>query len=128
MSFTRSLQVEALPDGEHWCVLRSFSWLENGREFRVRCGFVTDFGSIASILVPVAGHPDDHAQAFVLHDKGYKDPEGLTRLEWDAILDRALKWLGASLVRRIAIRSGLFVGGYFTWSRYRRAEALHFDP
>ena len=130
MSFTRSLAVEALADGENWIVLRSFAWVEDGVEIYVPCGFWTDFGSIPSAFCLLAGHPDDDAIAFVLHDYCYKHaPNGMTRAEADALLDRALKWCGANWFRRKAILAGLRLGGWKVWNYYRkRDKVIEPDP
>jgi hypothetical protein len=128
--FDRTLQVEAIPGyPNRWIVLRPFNWVERGRVINVPANFITDFGSIPLILMGLLlGNGADYAQCYTLHDKLYRDPGKLTRLQCDAILDRAMKKAGAGWAKRKAIRLGLLIGGWRTWARYRAKDGLHYDP
>jgi len=127
--FDKPLQVEALDDGTNWKVLRRFVWKEDKLKVEVHKNFVTDFGSVPLMFVPLTGDTDDGAQSFALHDYCYKfRPYGLGRLDYDSLLDRALAWQNRPWNQRLAIRVGLLVGGWYTWLKYRKKDKQQIDP
>lgn len=126
-------------DGRSWIVQSEFDYqlgTKNGEYVRVPAGFVTDFASIPrafwNILPPTGGY----GKAAVVHDWLYQrrrvsceDPGHIVtavryvdRGEADSILNEAMNVLGVGRFTRWIIYSGVRVGGWVTWDRYRDAE------
>lgn len=135
--FTTPLDVRRMDTGNRWEVLAPFEFhlgSADGPEFvRVPVGFVTDFASIpfpVSRLLPPIGKPWDKAS--VIHDALYRFPEVqhitgtlrlVTRGEADGIYLEGMTVAGVNLLTRRTLWSGVRLGGWRPWGRYRQAEA-----
>jgi hypothetical protein len=84
----------------------------------VPAGFVTDFASIPGPLSSVFG-PSVHDLPAVVHDYLYWR-QSCTRDQADEIFYQALETFGVSLLRRIAIRAGLTLGGPLAYGENAR--------
>lgn len=133
------LRVEKLDDGLRWMVLESFRYYlawpitEPDPLFvDVPAGFITDFGSIPPIVPPLlCNRTGKMGKAFVVHDKLYRAPVlrvgdrtaiPIDRSQCDAIMRDAGNACGAP-GREIAIAySGVRLGGWQSWNRYRHEE------
>ena len=125
MRFTGPLITEDLPGGRDvWKVVFGFSFVDqDGREYSVPEGTITDGASIPRALWLIAGHPRSVTigQAAAVHDVCYRYGRG-SRAECDARLIRGMEVLGASWAKRQVIRAGIRAGGWVAWQRYRRQE------
>jgi hypothetical protein len=94
------------------------------RTIVVPAGFVTDLASIPRLLwnvLPPIGAYDDAA---VVHDYLFQRPPAHVTV-WlaNGILNEAMRVDGVDAWQRRAIFSGVQVGGWVQWNRYRQAEA-----
>lgn len=93
------------------------------RSITVPTGFKTDLASVPRVLwnlLPPVGRYD---AAATVHDFLYQH-NGVTRHEADRVLHEAMCVLGVGWWTRWAIYSGVVVGGWVVWNRYRAAEAV----
>lgn len=135
-NFLTDLDVRYL-DGRGWQILEPFTYRLGGADgpeyVRVGVGFVTDFASMPRLLKlrwPSPGGPWD--KPTVIHDclyqerKVYNELSGGYRLvdrgEADAIFNEAMTVTGTLLTSRWAIYSGVRIGGWWAWRKYRKAE------
>lgn len=84
-------------------------------------GFKTDLASVPRglwNLIPKSGKQDRPA---VIHDFLYVH-NGVSRSQADAILNEAMAVCGVGRVSRWIIYSGVRVGGWQTWNRYRAKD------
>lgn len=105
-SFTEGLQVELLPDGKTFELLRPFHYYfyEGVSEgVTIPAGFQTDFATVPAIVSPFIQKMGKHSKASVLHDYLYTVPQFRTRLECDQIFRDAMKVSGVSMAKRNAI-------------------------
>lgn len=134
------LRVEKMDNGHDWIVLESFryylQWPVPPNQpplfVDVPAGFVTDFGSIPAIVPPlVVDRFGKMGKAFVIHDKLYRAPvirvgditaKPITRVQADGIMDAAGAASGASWWERKVSLSGVRIGGWKPWNRYRTEE------
>lgn len=90
-------------------------------EIVVPKGFKTDFASIPrglwNILPPIGSYD----KAAVLHDFLYQT-NGVTRKQADDVLLEAMTVSGTSKWVRWAIYSGVRIGGWVVWNRYRAMQ------
>ena len=87
----------------------------------VPVGTKTDLGSIPSILQWAFPKDGKAVLGYVTHDYLYQ--KGIySRSKSDDILEEAMKVLGVSWWRRKSVRSGLAVGGWFSWNKHRRND------
>ena len=125
MRYTAPLITEDLPGGEDvWRIVAGFSFIDqDGSEWPVAQGTITDGASIPRCLWLIAGHPraTTIGQAAAVHDVCYRYWRG-SRAECDARLIRGMQVLGASLAKRLVIKAGIRSGGWVAWNRYRRQE------
>ncbi len=95
----------------------------------VPAGFPTDFASVPrglwNILPPI-GKYDAGA---VCHDKLYRDGSfngrPIDRGDADRTLREAMDVLGVNRIQRWMIYTGLRLGGWTVWRRYRNAQAAN---
>lgn len=84
-------------------------------------GMKTDYGSIPKILHNVLSPTGKPTYAFVIHDMLYQ--KGLyNKKTSDKILDEAMKLLGVGWFKRKTIMSGLKLGGWVAWNKYRKKD------
>lgn len=106
----------------------------DGAEFvEVAAGFITDFGSIPRPLwnLPGLSPFGKYRRAYCVHDRLYVAPvvrtrhtsRAIDRGEADAILDEAMAVLGANWLIRKTVKSGVRLGGWLPWGRYRKQQA-----
>jgi len=118
-------------DGRVWEVAgKGFLYVtEDGDPIQIEVGFKTDFASIPRffwrVLPPMGDGPKGaYGPATVIHDALYQRGEvqgrPITRAYADGVLDEICKELGVSAWRRFLIRSGLRIGGWVVWRRYRK--------
>ena len=113
-SFTEGLQLELLPDGKTFELLKPFYFyfVEGINEgVTVPAGFQTDFASIPRLFTPLIQKMGKHSKASVLHDYLYSEPKFRSRKECDMIFLDALKAAGVSKVKRMAMYYGARIGG-----------------
>lgn len=70
-SFTEGLQLELLPNGKTFKLLKPFGYYleENNEEVvKVPAGFKTDFASVPRIFTPLVEKMGKHSKASLLHD------------------------------------------------------------
>lgn len=137
-SFTNSLKTEWLPDGRHWKITETYEFhcgdAYSGLFARVPKGFVTDLASIplgVRWLIPKAGK---NAQAAAFHDILYKTGAMIMRVDdneksvpvsrgmCDAMMYQAMRALSVKWWRRELIYRGLQIGGWVSWSKYRKLD------
>lgn len=123
-AFLSPLRVEDLSDdrGPKFVLLFPLVYQSDvlGFTVTVATGFVTDLASIPrglwNILPPVGAYD----RAAVVHDVLYQQPPlGLDRALADAVLKEAMAVCHVSRWRRWLIWSGVRVGGWTVWHRYR---------
>lgn len=133
--FLSDLDVRYI-DGRRWLVTAPFTYhlvQPNGPEFiRVDVGTITDFASIPKLLKlrwPSPGGPWD--KPAVIHDELYTLPfvqhrtgtaRRIDRKEADAIFFEAMGVTQTPEQKRWALWSGVRLGGWVAWNRYRRLE------
>ena len=84
-------------------------------------GMKTDYGSIPKILHNVLSPTGKPTYAFVIHDMLYQ--KGIfNKKKSDKILDEAMKILGVGWFKRKTIMSGLKLGGWVSWNKYRKKD------
>lgn len=86
--------------------------------FSVPTGFKTDLASIPRALWSVVSPIGKYDAAAVLHDYLYQTG-GVTRAEADATLNEAMGVSGVGRWTRWTIYSGVRVGGWVVWNKYR---------
>jgi len=133
--FTDDLHTRWLPGIGQWEITRTFEFHSGmpGSPLLVRCeaGMKTDLASVPLAvrwLVPKVGRD---AQASAVHDRTYRDGMAIVRIGEreqmvpiargvaDSLYHEAMVALGVGWWRRKAIYSGLKVGGWAAWNRYR---------
>lgn len=127
-----ALDVEFI-DGSVWLVVKPFAFRINELErVTVPMGFVTDFASIPRALWSLLPPAGSYAPAAVVHDFLYQHRtiehvNGSNRLcergDADSALRDGMDALGVGKVTRWVIYSGVRVGGWKIWHRYRSSEA-----
>ena len=101
--------------------LRYFSDYANVQLVALK-GMTTDYGSIPKILHSVLSPTGKPTYAYVIHDMLYQD--GIyTKKVSDKILDEAMKVLGTGWLIRKTVMTGLRVGGWVAWNKYRKKGA-----
>lgn len=93
----------------------------------VPAGFITDFNSSPRIIWSYFA-PTDCLEAGLVHDWLYANPNGLTRQQCDDIHRRILHLCGFRLTKRNAIYTGLRVGGWVPWNKYRAQDIVGQSP
>lgn len=88
------------------------------RTITVPSGFKTDLASIPQVLWNILPPVGSYDHAAVLHDFLYQFG-GVTRAEADGVLNEAMELAQVNRVKRWAIYSGVRVGGWVVWNRYR---------
>ena len=84
-------------------------------------GMKTDYGSIPKILHNVLSPTGKPTYAFVIHDMLYQTGLYNKRIS-DKILDEAMTLLGVGWFKRKTIMSGLKLGGWVAWNKYRKKD------
>ena len=92
-----------------------------GRSILVPEGFITDLASTPRIIWSFIPPFGPWSEAAVVHDRLYLIGD-CTRLEADQILRDIMRQHGVSRYVRSIIYSGVRVGGWRTWNRYRKSE------
>ena len=96
--------------------------------FKVPVGFITDFASVPRLLWNVLPPTGKYGKAAVIHDYLYQT-RGLSSLPGRALVSRAdadnvlmegMTVLGVRWSQRWAVYSGIRLGGWAAWNRYRR--------
>ena len=141
-SFTNALIAKFNGDGKTWTVDQPFRYYigaeDSGEYIDVRIGFKTNMASIprlAQWLIPKMGKWD---QGAVVHDLSYRDgyyikdiadmpmPMKLTRKRADQIFIEAMKVLNVKKWRRYLIYSGVRIGGWIAWNKYRAKDIIDY--
>jgi hypothetical protein len=122
--FPDPLDLELLPDGFHYKLLRDFSVRDEFLGLLIApAGFVTDLGSIPKIfwnIIPPNGKPSD---AYVIHDLLYSEQK-FTRAQCDSCLLRMMLCLGVSWYERYAIFLAVRAGGWAAWAEDAKRNNL----
>jgi hypothetical protein len=122
-SFTTPIRVEALPDGRRWKLLERFVYdvgeLGGGDSIEVPAGFITDMGSVPRLIWNLIDPWGKPAKAFIIHDWLYSTQER-SRLVSDAILLEGMGVLGVNRMKRLAIYSGVRIGGWLPWKKRKK--------
>lgn len=121
--------LEKLKDG--WWIVRQQGGLvyttNDGRKIVVPEGFKTNLASTPWVVWWFLPRDGDYAPAAIVHDWLYtvKEIEGkpITKSEADAIMSEASEAVGVGCVRRGAIWSGLWLGGWWAWHKTRENQA-----
>lgn len=95
----------------------------DGRSWKIRKGFITDYGSIPEALDWIPGLDTNGTDAdcpFILHDYLYHSHECEGRKDADTILYEALLVCGVGRFRAGVIYAGVRVGGGWAWNRQVR--------
>lgn len=100
--------------------LRYFSEYAN-KELVALKGMKTDYGSIPKILHSVLSPTGKPTYAYVIHDMLYQDGIYSKKVS-DKILDEAMKILGTGWFKRKTIMTGLKIGGWVAWNKYRKKD------
>jgi uncharacterized protein DUF1353 len=122
------LEVEHVEGTMFWLVLSPFHFQSEilNRVVVVPAGFMTDFNSVPRPLWSILP-PHENPEAGVVHDWLYKY-NGCTKNQADRVHrevfevidrvhpDKAPRW------KRVAMYTGLVLGGSRTWNRYRREQ------
>lgn len=87
----------------------------------VPAGFKTDYASIPKLLWNILPPVGRYDRAAVIHDYLYQN-NGVTRLQADNVLLEAMRVLNVPAWQRGMIYSGVRIGGWVTWNRYRKAD------
>lgn len=132
--FLSPLQLEYL-DGHYWEVLVPFDYhigAPDGIEHViVPKGFITDFASIPRALWSVLSPTGSYGKAAVVHDFLYKmriveaaglQPRLVERGEADSIFREAMDVLCVRRLTRWTVYSGVRMGGWVPWKKYRKEE------
>lgn len=122
--FEDALDVTPMDDGRNWQVLQNFYyrtdvmlWVDpvtktlRRDRIVVPAGFITDFASIPRVLWNILPPTGKYTKAAVLHDWLYRTTNLATRKQADDVLLEAMKVCGVSWWQRVAIYSGVRVGG-----------------
>ena len=104
MSFLTKLEIrEADDEAKYWQLLSPLTWrTDDGREYSVPAGFVTNFASIPRVFWSVLPPWDRHMKAAVFHDYLY-NTKRVSREHADNIFYKQMKALGVSWWRRNVI-------------------------
>ena len=92
-----------------------------GRELIVEAGFKTDYASIPLGLWNILPKVGPYDRAAVLHDWLYQY-NGVSRLVADQVFKEAMQVLKVGGFRLWAIYSGVRIGGWLTWNKYRAKD------
>ena len=91
-------------------------------------GFPTDFASIPRGLWNILPPVGKYDSAAVCHDKLYRDGafngKAIDRANADRVLSEAMEVCGVGRVQRWLIYSGLRIGGWVVWRRYRAGDRI----
>ena len=130
-SFLTPLRLEFEGDGR-FALTEPFDFASDTLEVIVRVppGFVTDFASVPRALWNVLPPTGRYGKAAVVHDYLYQTRNwpntanrvAVTRAEADTVLREGMNVLGVRWSQRWTIYSGVRVGGWRTWNRYRRSD------
>ena len=134
--FLKPLVVTPLPDGRFWQTTRDMEYCVGAPDSAVRVvvptGFETDFASVPRLLWPVLPPTGKYTAAAVVHDWLYQHPwvvltglvvtKILNRAECDGIFNEAMQVLSVGTWTRRTVYSGVRVGGWVTWRKYRAKE------
>lgn len=96
--------------------------------FKVPVGFITDFASVPRVLWNVLPPTGRYGKAAVIHDYLYQTRglsslpgrELVSRADADNVLMEGMTVLGVGRFTRWAVYSGIRLGGWAAWDRYRR--------
>ena len=131
--FTKPLRIEQdADDPMFWASLGGFEYhvghLGSGEVIKIEAGTRSDFQSIPRILWSLFGHPiDEYAASGFVHDDTYKHPsngvaKARTRRRCDQIYLEMNKVLECPWWKRTGKYTGVRVGGWVGWRKYRKAE------
>jgi hypothetical protein len=88
----------------------------------VPTGFKTDLASIPRVLWNVLPPVGKYDASAVVHDFLYQiGPNSISRSAADSVLREAMAVCGVSALQRWIIYTGVRVGGWKPWNRYRAA-------
>ena len=107
--------------GRNLCLTDPFRYVDGDLTIDIGAGFETDFNSVPRGLWNFFP-PTMYPEAGVVHDFLYRDPRGFSRNKVDAIHNKIMKIEGASWWLRKGARTGLMLGGWIPWNKYRQAE------
>lgn len=126
IGLTGGLELTPTDDGRSFRLLRPFRVLVNGLAVEVPRAFETDFASIPRVFWRVLPPLGKYNEAAVIHDLLYRRGElhgkRITQKQADVILLDLCRRLGVPRWQRMLIYSGLRLGGWWTWRKYRKAE------
>jgi hypothetical protein len=129
--FNGLAKVEDQEDGCTARLLRRLTYRTwDGWLIEVPAGFETDFASIPRALWALIPPRGRYNRPAIVHDFLYRfapvDPltkQACTQARADAILKEACENCDDRFTQRWAIFLGLKCGGWWTWRRYRKADA-----
>lgn len=85
-------------------------------------GLETDLGSIPFWLQWIFPKDGLAVLAYILHDYLYKIGFKGDRNVCDDLIVEAMEALGVKRWRRVAVRHGLKVGGWYSWNKHRKKD------
>lgn len=96
-----------------------------GRTFTIPAGFKCDLASVPRLLRSFSTPWHQSARSGIWHDCAYRwfEEWGLTRSECDGIYRESLRESGVGRIRSRLQWSGVRVGGWWSWSRWRDMDA-----
>ena len=128
--FLTPLQLEPLDDGRRWRLLSQFEYhvgaLGSSDRIAVPIDFITDFASVPRPLWALLPPWGRYGKAVVLHDWLYAD-QSRKRKAADLILLEAMEVLGVGKLTRLAIYSGVRVGGWLAWRKHTQRKNNHLE-
>lgn len=92
------------------------------RVLTIPAGFVTDLASIPQVLWNILPPIGRYDHAAVVHDFLYQN-NGVTRAQADVVLREAMEVKQVPAWMRWTIYSGVRVGGWLPWKRYRSRQS-----
>jgi hypothetical protein len=108
-------------DGKNWILLSDIRFSIDNKVYNVPAGFITNFGSIPSVMRPVFNQMGKSLRAFAVHDWIYS--QSVDVLEHQRDCDKVLYDLsradGESWVKAKMINKGLLLGG---WTHFKKIK------
>lgn len=121
-----------LPDGRTRRILNLVVILIDGQPLVIPRGFLTDGASVPRFLWPILPPFGPYNKASLLHDYLYKTGKinraPVTRKQADDLFLAGMEALQVNPATRWAMWTGVRVGAFPAWFKYRKAEAMGVEP
>lgn len=123
--FPDGFAVKSTDDWRVWETAHSFRYIaDSGEIIYVPNNFPTDLASVPRFFHRIVNIWGKHGPAAVIHDFLYHKQDR-TRAEADALLYEVCRVCGVSLWQRVAIYTGVRVGGWAAWREHQKRKAQH---